>query len=82
MIGLVEVLAAFGLILPMALDTMPLLTPLAAAGVILTMLGAPGPSHPPQGPCTLPGDQCRDHARGCLHPLRPVRPAGSLMKNA
>lgn len=39
-IGLLEVLAAIGLILPMALGFYPILTPLAAVGVILTMIGA------------------------------------------
>lgn len=39
-IGLVEVLAAFGLILPQLLNIQPILTPIAAVGVILTMLGA------------------------------------------
>jgi len=39
-IGLVEVLAAFGLILPQLLNIQPILTPIAAIGVILTMLGA------------------------------------------
>jgi len=40
LIGMVEVLAAFGLILPMLLDIVPILTPIAAVGVIFTMLGA------------------------------------------
>jgi hypothetical protein len=40
LIGLVEVAAAFGLILPMLLNILPMLTPLAAVGVIMTMLGA------------------------------------------
>jgi len=40
LIGLVEVLAALGLILPHALGILPILTPIAAVGVILTMLGA------------------------------------------
>ena len=40
LIGMVEVLAAFGLILPMLLDILPILTPIAAVGVIFTMLGA------------------------------------------
>jgi len=39
-IGLVEVLAGLGLILPQLLGTLPWLTPLAAVGVILTMIGA------------------------------------------
>ena len=39
-IGTLEVLGAIGLILPMMLDILPVLTPLAAAGLILTMLGA------------------------------------------
>tara|TARA_R110000868_G_scaffold279773_2_gene539829 strand:- start:452 stop:829 length:378 start_codon:yes stop_codon:yes gene_type:complete len=39
-IGLLEVLAAIGLILPMALGFYLILTPLAAVGVILTMIGA------------------------------------------
>ena len=40
LIGVVEVAAAFGLILPMLLNIMPFLTPIASLGVILTMLGA------------------------------------------
>lgn len=40
LIGIVEVLAAFGLILPHLLGILPILTPIAAVGVILTMLGA------------------------------------------
>ncbi len=40
MIGALEVLAAFGLILPAALDIVPILVPLAATGLALTMIGA------------------------------------------
>jgi len=40
LIGLVEVLGAIGLILPAALDIAPILTPIAAAGLALNMLGA------------------------------------------
>ena len=40
LIGLVEVLGAIGLILPAALGIAEILTPLAAAGLALTMLGA------------------------------------------
>ena len=40
LIGLVEVLGAIGLILPAALDIAPILTPIAAAGLALLMLGA------------------------------------------
>lgn len=39
-IGLVEVLGAVGLILPAALGIAPLLTPLAAVGLVVTMVGA------------------------------------------
>ncbi|GAA1358352.1 DoxX family protein [Streptomyces beijiangensis] len=39
-IGLVEVLGALGLILPAALDIAPVLVPLAATGLALTMVGA------------------------------------------
>ena len=39
-IGTVEVLGAIGLILPAALDIAPVLTPIAATGLGLTMLGA------------------------------------------
>ena len=39
-IGLLEVLGAAGLILPSALRIQPKLTPLAAGGLVLTMLGA------------------------------------------
>ena len=40
MIGLVEVMAALGLILPQWLGILPILTPIAAIGLILTMIGA------------------------------------------
>jgi len=39
-IGGLEIAGAIGLILPMALDIAPVLTPLAAAGLVLTMFGA------------------------------------------
>lgn len=39
-IGAVEVLGAIGLILPAALDIAPILTPIAAVGLALTMVGA------------------------------------------
>jgi uncharacterized membrane protein YphA (DoxX/SURF4 family) len=39
-IGALEVLAAIGLILPAALDILPVLVPLAASGLVLLMLGA------------------------------------------
>lgn len=39
-IGFLEVLAGIGLILPLLLGILPWLTPLAAVGVILTMIGA------------------------------------------
>ncbi len=39
-IGLLEVLAAVGLILPAALDVVPVLVPLAAVGLALIMVGA------------------------------------------
>ncbi|MEH0532498.1 DoxX family protein [Streptomyces stelliscabiei] len=41
-IGAVEALGALGLILPAALDIAPVLVPLAATGLALTMLGAVG----------------------------------------
>ncbi len=40
MIGALEVLAAIGLILPAALDIVPVLVPLAAVGLMLVMIGA------------------------------------------
>jgi hypothetical protein len=40
LVGLTEVLAAFGLILPMALNILPILTPIAACGLVLPMIGA------------------------------------------
>ena len=40
LIGLVEVLGAIGLIVPAVTDIAPVLTPIAAAGLALTMLGA------------------------------------------
>jgi len=39
-IGALEVVAALGLILPAALDIAPILVPLAAAGLVLIMVGA------------------------------------------
>src|SRR5215204_1207373 len=39
-IGVLEVLAAVGLILPAALDIAPVLVPLAAVGLVLVMVGA------------------------------------------
>jgi uncharacterized membrane protein YphA (DoxX/SURF4 family) len=39
-IGALEVLGAIGLILPAALDVLPVLVPLAATGLALTMIGA------------------------------------------
>ena len=39
-IGLVELLGAIGVILPVLLGVLPVLSPLAAAGLTLTMLGA------------------------------------------
>jgi uncharacterized membrane protein YphA (DoxX/SURF4 family) len=39
-IGVLEVLAAVGLILPAALDIAPVLVPLAAVGLVLLMIGA------------------------------------------
>lgn len=39
-IGLLEILGALGILLPHRLDILPLLTPLAAAGLVLTMIGA------------------------------------------
>src|SRR5690242_1413707 len=39
-IGLVELLGALGLLLPSLLRILPLLTPLAAAGLVLLMCGA------------------------------------------
>jgi uncharacterized membrane protein YphA (DoxX/SURF4 family) len=43
-IGALEVLAAIGLILPAALDLVPVFTALAASGVVVLMLGA-GATH-------------------------------------
>lgn len=40
MIGLLELLGAVGVVLPAALRLVPLLTPLAAVGLALTMVGA------------------------------------------
>jgi len=40
LIGAVEVLGALGLILPWATGILPILTPIAAAGLALTMVGA------------------------------------------
>ena len=40
LIGALEVLAAIGLVLPAALDIVPILVPLAALGIVLVMIGA------------------------------------------
>jgi hypothetical protein len=40
LIGVAEVLAAFGLILPRLLDIAPILSPIAAAGIVLLQAGA------------------------------------------
>jgi uncharacterized membrane protein YphA (DoxX/SURF4 family) len=40
LIGALEVLAAIGLILPAALDVVPVLVPLAAVGLVVLMAGA------------------------------------------
>jgi uncharacterized membrane protein YphA (DoxX/SURF4 family) len=40
LIGLLEFLAAIGLVLPAALDIVPVLVPLAALGLVLMMIGA------------------------------------------
>ena len=40
LIGILEVLAAVGLILPAVLDIAPILVPMAALGLVLVMLGA------------------------------------------
>ena len=40
LIGALEVLAAIGLVLPAALDIVPILVPLAAVGLVLVMVGA------------------------------------------
>ncbi|MGY1804726.1 DoxX family protein [Blastococcus sp. SYSU D00922] len=40
LIGALEVLAAIGLVLPAALDVVPVLVPLAAVGLVALMLGA------------------------------------------
>lgn len=41
-IGLLEVLGAVGIIVPMAIDVFPILTPVAAIGLALMMVGAIG----------------------------------------
>lgn len=40
LIGLAEVLAAIGLVLPLLLGIAPVLTPLAALGLVIVMIGA------------------------------------------
>ncbi|KAA3644685.1 MAG: DoxX family protein [Chloroflexi bacterium] len=40
LIGTVEFLGALGLVLPMVMGILPILTPIAAAGLALVMLGA------------------------------------------
>jgi uncharacterized membrane protein YphA (DoxX/SURF4 family) len=40
LIGALEVLAAIGLVLPAALDVVPVLVPLAAVGLVALMIGA------------------------------------------
>jgi uncharacterized membrane protein YphA (DoxX/SURF4 family) len=39
-IGILEILAAIGLILPAALDIAPILVPIAATGLVIMMIGA------------------------------------------
>jgi hypothetical protein len=39
-LGIVDIVAAIGLVLPAALDVVPVLVPLAALGVVLLMIGA------------------------------------------
>jgi hypothetical protein len=39
-VGVVELAAAIGLILPLLLDIAPILTPLAAVGLVIVMIGA------------------------------------------
>ena len=39
-LGILEVLGGIGLILPPAIDVLPILTPIAATGLVVTMLGA------------------------------------------
>ena len=39
-IGALEVLAAVGLVVPAALDVLPIVVPLAASGLVLLMIGA------------------------------------------
>lgn len=39
-VGLVEVLGAIGLVLPALVDIAPILVPIAATGLVLTMVGA------------------------------------------
>jgi uncharacterized membrane protein YphA (DoxX/SURF4 family) len=40
LIGVLEILGAIGLILPWALNVLPVLTPVAAVGLMIVMLGA------------------------------------------
>lgn len=40
LIGALEILGAIGLVLPAALDIAPILTPIAATGLAITMVGA------------------------------------------
>ena len=40
LLGVAEVLAAIGLIVPPLVDIAPILTPIAATGLVLTMIGA------------------------------------------
>lgn len=40
LIGMLEVLGAVGLILPMSINILPILTPIAAIGLAMTMVGA------------------------------------------
>ncbi|MFX4295287.1 DoxX family protein [Streptomyces bohaiensis] len=47
-IGAAEVAGALGLVLPLATDVLPILTPLAAAGLVALMIGA-GASHVRRG---------------------------------
>ncbi|MFY0654660.1 MAG: DoxX family protein [Cyclobacteriaceae bacterium] len=42
LIGSLEFLGAVGVVLPMGIDVLPILTPVAAIGLVMTMLGAMG----------------------------------------
>jgi DoxX-like family len=76
-IGVLEVLAAIGLVLPAALDLVPILTAIAASGAVLLMIGRR--HDPPAARRAADAAGERAHWRsGVVHRDRAFRPALAL----